>query len=71
MFMTRPPISQSELGVWIAEHMPQLAAELGPMRLDDARARLNEVTGLRIQPCDGIASSTQLFLAALKAKHNQ
>lgn len=71
MHIARLPISSSPLGLWIAEHMPELGTELGPMRLDDCRMRLNEITGLNVPSHAPIRESTDLFLAALKSAHGE
>jgi hypothetical protein len=57
------------LQAWIAEHMPALDAELGPMVLGQVRLRLNAETGLSIRDIDSIEESCALYLAALKEAH--
>lgn len=68
LFMRRPPISQSPLGLWIAEHRPELAAELGPLPLVKALEVLNRETGLQVAGTAPIESTLPLFLEALKKK---
>ena len=63
------PLSSSELGQWIAKHMPELDRELGPLTLDQCRIRLNEITGLDIKPADPIKQTLPLYLARLKEMH--
>jgi len=68
LFLTREPLSQSELGKWISEHRPNLAAELGPLPLKKCLAILNRETGLNISGTEEIRTTLPLFLDALKAK---
>lgn len=63
------PLSSSELGQWIAKHMPDLGAELGPMSHDQARLKLNEVTGLNITGGESIRATLPLYLAKLEEMH--
>lgn len=57
------------LKAWVAEHMPELDAELGPMGLDRVRVRLNEVTGCAVLGSDPVERTCAVFLAALQAQH--
>lgn len=68
LFLKREPLSQSELGKWISEHRPDLAAELGPRSHQDCLAILNRETGLNISGAEKIRKTLPLFLDALKAK---
>ena len=54
------------LKAWIAKHMPELNAELGPMGRADVRARLNALTGVGVRSCDTIEDGSKRFLAALQ-----
>jgi hypothetical protein len=60
------PLSRSELGLWIAENMPALDAELGPKSHDQCRELLNEITGLDIKDTDSIQDTLPKYLARLK-----
>jgi hypothetical protein len=61
--------NRDELRLWIREHMPELDAELGPLTMDQARVRLNEVTGCSVRGGDSIEDGSAVFLAALQAQH--
>jgi hypothetical protein len=64
-----PHRNRAQLKRWIAEHMPELDRELGPMGMNQVRKRLNEVTGCNVQGGDSIEASSAVFLAALKRMH--
>lgn len=68
LFMRSAPLSQSPLGLWIAENRPELAAELGPLPLGKALEVLNRETGLQVAGTATIESTLPLFLEALKKK---
>ena len=55
------------MGRWIADHMPELDAELSALTRDEVRTRLNEITGLQVLGSDEVQESTDRILAALKA----
>lgn len=57
------------LKAWVAENMPELDRELGPLSPDQVRVRLNAVTGCTVQGGDSIEDGSAVFLAALKAQH--
>lgn len=65
----RQPLSSSELGQWIAKHMPELDRELGPLTKDQCRIRLNEITGLDVKPTDTIKQTLPLYFARLREMH--
>jgi hypothetical protein len=60
--------NRTSLRRWIAQHMPELDAELGPMSLDQVRIRLNAITGCTVGPADSVELGSAVFLAALKAQ---
>lgn len=60
------PMSRTDLGKWIAENMPELDEELGPLSHDQVRIRLNEVTGLNIGGDESIHDTLPKYLARLK-----
>lgn len=60
--------SRTALRRWIAQHMPELDAELGTMSLDQVRIRLNAITGCTVGPADSVELGSAVFLAALKAQ---
>jgi hypothetical protein len=64
-------IRQTELGQWIAENMPELDREMGPLVRMEILDRLNAITGLSIPSSAPIRESTQLFLEALKQVHSK
>ena len=66
---TRPPITKSPLGLWIAETLPGLEAELNPLPLNKARVLLNEITGLSIPETSSIRETVGIFLERLKEMH--
>lgn len=59
------------LKAWVAEHRPELDAELGPLKLDQVRERLNEITGCNVDGDEPIERGSAVFLEALKAQHSQ
>lgn len=59
------------LATWIAQHMPELDAELGPLSLDQVRVRLNAITGCTVGPADSVELGSAVFLAALQAQHER
>lgn len=69
--MTMLRRAPAPLAEWINEHMPELAARLGPMSLENARQILNEVTGLNVQGYEKIESTYPLFLEALKRQKGE
>lgn len=65
----RPPPrlgNRAELRRWIAQHMPELDAELGPLSLDQVRIRLNAITGCNVSSNSRVEDGCAVFLAALK-----
>ena len=71
LFQRSPPLSQSPLGQWIAEHRPELDAELRPLPLVKALAVLNRETGLQVSGSEEIAKTLPLFLDAFKKQAEQ
>ena len=64
LIFPKQPLAQSELGQWIAEHRPELAAELGPLHRSQCLAILNRETGLNISGNEEISKTLPIFLAA-------
>ncbi|MGI4717224.1 MAG: hypothetical protein ACRYGO_07365 [Janthinobacterium lividum] len=58
--------NREKLYAWIARHMPELHAELGPMGRLEVLARLNALTGAGVRSCDTIEDGCARFLAALQ-----
>jgi hypothetical protein len=59
------------LKAWVAEHMPELDRELGPLPLDRVRERLNEITGCSVSGADPVERTCAVFLEALKRRHRE
>lgn len=64
-----PKSNRAQLKQWVAKHMPELDAELGPMSMDQVRKRLNEVTGCKVRGSDSIEAGSAVFLEVLKRMH--
>jgi len=56
-----------QLKAWIRINRPDLDAEFSGALLDAVRVRLNEITGLSIQPLTILERGSKQFLDALKA----
>lgn len=62
----KTPLSRSELGLWIAEHHPELDDHLRGRAVGRCRELLNQITGLDIKDTDSIQDSLPKYLARLK-----